>query len=133
MNITIDTSTTRLDIAPRLPELSSFGNLLNAKDSFAWLHENPGFSGWTYSLNPRVWTLLQPKQLIVDRYTDPANSRIRVASACHIKCYFTDSTMLIGSFNLTAPTIEDLSVLVKDRKAVAHMKKQFKLHWKYLA
>lgn len=126
--------------APRLTKLQSFGPLLNARDSFGWLHENKGFVGWTYTINPKVWTFLQPTRLIADRVKDLAehngkvyNSRIRVATCCHIKCYISKTSMLIGSFNLTAPTIEDLCVLVKDKKQIVHMRKTFDCHWKALA
>jgi hypothetical protein len=40
--------------------------------------------------------------------------------------------MLIGSFNLTAPTIEDLCVEVADQSLIAFMRIQFRKHWKAL-
>ena len=127
--------------APRLTELLSFGSLLNATDSFAWLMENSGFVGWTYTINPKVWSLVQPSKLIIDRPGILAdekndkvyNSRIRVATCCHIKCYIGEKEMLVGSFNLTAPTIEDLCVVIKDKKQISHMRKTFTQHWKALA
>lgn len=133
MTFDLDLSKLTIAEAPRLKELQSYGRLLNAKDSLGWLMDNRGFIGWTYTVNLKLWSLLQPKQLIVDRCEKLYNSKIRVASCCHIKCYMSEYEMLIGSFNLTAPTIEDLCVFIQDKHEVSHMRKVFKQHWKALA
>jgi len=140
LNITLPTATTYTNDTPRLLELQSFGPLLNAKDAFDWLHGHPGFVGWTYTINAKVWTLLQPAKLIVDRAKDLVepngkiyNSRIRSATCCHIKCYLDKTWMLIGSLNLVAPTLEDFCVLIKDKKQIAFQLKQFNRCWKVLA
>lgn len=131
----LPTSTCITAEPPRLPELQSKGNLLNAKDSFDWLAERQdNFVGWTYTINLKVWTFLRPQRLIVGRQMpEIRNSKIRLASCCHVKCYLAPDGMLVGSMNLVAPTIEDLCYLIKDKGAIAHMKKQFNVHWKALS
>lgn len=132
MNLTF--ANLKIDAPPRLTEFRSNGNVLNATDAFSWLDAQDGdFVGFTYSINIKVWTMLQPSRLIADHINpDLVNSRIRLASCCHAKCYIGKTEMLIGSLNLVFPTIEDLCYLVKDKAAIRHMKKSFDVAWKAL-
>jgi len=112
------------------PEIKSKGSLLNGDDSYAWLMKREGLIGWTYSFNPYAIVLLHFAKLISCQ--GRAQKNVKIASNTHLKCYIHKYQMLIGSFNLTYPTIEDLSVLVTDKILINHMHNQFTQHWKRL-
>jgi len=114
----------------RLPVVQSRGRLLNGDDVFVWISKRKNLVGWTYSYNPSCILLRRFKSLIAG--TGRPCTNVRIATNTHIKCYIDRDSMLVGSFNLTEPTIQDLCVEIKDQSLIAHMRIQFRKHWNIL-
>ena len=112
-----------------LPEFCSRGVLLNGYDSDRWIRKRKDLIGWTFSFNVEYLTYF--KQLIVGISLVPSN-KIKVARNNHTKCYIDKKEMLVGSFNLSRPTIEDLCIKVTVQSLIAFMRIQFRKHWKAL-
>ena len=119
----------KVQLGGALPPFTSRGILLNSYDSDCWIRERRDLIGWTFSFNVEYLTFF--KQLIVGISLVPSN-KIKVACGNHTKCYIHKKEMLVGSFNLSRPTIEDICVVVKDQSLVAFMRIQFRKHWKAL-
>lgn len=136
LSMNLDLSQVRVGF-PRLLELRSFRTILNATDTVGWLDlHRDDFVGWTYSVTEAAIRMFKPKKLIIGNITTvlPAYywDRVKLASHCHIKCYIGPDEMLVGSFNLTAPSIEDMMVRVTDKVTVREVRGQFNKHWKAL-
>ena len=130
LSVEIPTSRTRLNL--QLPELQTSGRLLNGMQTFSWIYDRKNLVGWTYSYNPAFILVTRFKQLIA--CVGLPRSNVRLAGNTHIKCYIDkkEQKMVIGSFNLTEPTINDLCIEITDRALVNHMRLQFSKHWKLL-
>jgi hypothetical protein len=120
----------RVIVGRRLPELKVKGKLLDSDATFMWIYRRKDLVGWTYSFNPNTPLLKRFKQLIAGTGAPCAN--VRIACNTHIKCYIDRKSMLIGSFNLTGPSILDLCIEVTDPSLVATMRIQFRKHWNLL-
>lgn len=123
------------DNPPRMERLESFGHLLDARDCDLWLRSQVALIGWTYSLNPVSLYLYDFRRVISGRVIEKPHgcgTQIRFTCNNHIKCYITKSEMLIGSYNLSAPTIEDCAVRITSKAEIKHMRTQFERHWKSL-
>lgn len=113
-----------------IPPLRSSKSLLNGEDSYLWIKEHKPLVGWTYDYNPHAILIESFERLISCKGL--ARKNVRIANNVHVKCYIHTNVMLIGSFNLTFPTIVDLCYLVTDKKAVDFYREQFEEHWKHL-
>jgi hypothetical protein len=129
----ITLNTNMVELGVQLPPFESFNTIYNSTDCMLWCHGQNAISGWTYTFNPNVLRWARISKLIVGNFSGYKSKHVRYATHCHIKCYIGDSAALIGSFNLTQPTIEDMAVFIKDKKLLAHLRKQHKLHWNALA
>jgi len=118
----------KVRLGRQLPPLETRGKLLNGEETFLWIYKRRDLVGWTYSVRRPL--ALRFKQLIA--YVGEPAPNIKFAQNVHMKCYIDKKSMLIGSFNLTAPTIEDLCVEITDQSLVAFMRIQFRKHWKAL-
>jgi hypothetical protein len=128
-SVSVDIPLRHLRVGITLPPLASRGILLNGHDSDRWIRKRKDLIGWTFSFH--VEYLRYFKQLIVGVSLVPS-AKLKVARNNHTKCYIDKREMLIGSFNLSHPTIEDLCVVIKDPSLIAHMRIQFRKHWKTL-
>jgi hypothetical protein len=113
-----------------LSEFKSKGYLLNATDSYEWIHTRENLIGWTYNFN-RLCSLWQHFDKLISCQGVPAK-QVRIANNTHMKCYIHKRSMLVTSFNLTFPTINDLGVEIKDVALCNYMKILFNKHWKEL-
>lgn len=127
--LTINIVTTDL---PEIPDLITPRGILTAEQCHMWLSVQSSLIGWTYSCNPLALRLYKFTKLICGVPYNWFPDHVRYACNTHIKCYIGPKAMLIGSYNLTAPTIQDCAVIVTDKKSIAAMKTQFSLHWKAL-
>jgi hypothetical protein len=125
---TIPTSKVRLRVA--VPPIPSKGKLLNGENSLDWIIERKHLVGWTYNFNVscRAWQSFDRLISCQGR----ASKNVRIANNTHIKCYIGRDSMLIGSFNLTFPTVQDLCIEVKDFVLINYMRRMFNQHWKAL-
>jgi hypothetical protein len=111
----------------------STGTILCAEDTVDWLKAQRQIVGWTYTLSDDFLLKLSIDRVIAGKpYNGGFKLRVKVAQATHVKCYIGQSEMYIGSFNLTHPTIEDLGVIVKDKKQIKTMRAFFEKSWKAL-
>ena len=115
-----------------LPPIESTIGILCAEDTVDWLKAQRLLIGWTFTLNENFAILLDIDRLIVGQPYQGNLGRIKLARGTHIKCYIGKHEMYIGSMNLTEPTIEDVGVIIPNKKQIAHMRKQFELCWKSL-
>ncbi len=119
----------KVRLGTRIPPIRSKGKLLNADDSYMWILRRKHLVGWTFSI-----TKVHVKsfdRLIAGCGLQPFPN-VKYAGNVHLKCYIDKKEMLIGSYNLTSPTIEDLCVLVTDITSINHMRIQFNKHWRTL-
>jgi hypothetical protein len=128
--LSVDIPLKQIRVGQRLPAIKLKGRLLDADGAFLWIYRRKDLIGWTYSYNPRCVLLKRFKYLIA--CVGIPSSNVRIAGNIHVKCYIDKKSMLIGSFNLTEPTIQDLCVEVTDQSLVAHMRIQFRKHWDLL-
>lgn len=114
----------------------SSGGILNSHDCVEWLRTRSELIGWTYSFTPYGLSLYNFKKLIANvcnGHLFVMNATIRFATNIHAKCYIAPESALISSFNLTAPTIEDIGVVIRDKRALKHLRREFNRQWKSLA
>jgi hypothetical protein len=129
-SLSVDIPLKQVRVGQRLPPFKVKGKLLDGDGAFLWIHRRKDLIGWTYSFNPKCVLLKRFKYLIA--CVGAPCSNVRIAGNIHVKCYIDQRSMLIGSFNLTNPTIQDLCIEVTDQSLVAHMRIQFRKHWKLL-
>jgi hypothetical protein len=125
---TIPTSKVKLRTA--LPLIATKGKLLNADDCYDWIFNRSKLIGWTYNFN-RMCCLWQHFEKLISCQGQPAK-QVRIANNTHIKCYIGKDSMLVGSFNLTQATVQDLCIEVKDIVLLNYMRRMFNQHWKAL-
>jgi phosphatidylserine/phosphatidylglycerophosphate/cardiolipin synthase-like enzyme len=132
LNFTVQTNL--VHVGQSMEGFKSFGPILNSIDSDDWLQNQKSLIGWTYSSSALSLNWMKFERLIVGRdFVSFSPTKIRCANNVHAKCYISKSSALLGSFNLTAPTVEDLCYLIKDKKIVEHLRKEFNRQWKALA
>ena len=125
---TIPISRVKLNVA--LPFIQSKGKLLNADSSYLWLLRHKKLIGWTYNYNWGCQAIRNFDKLIACQ--GRPSKTVRIANNTHIKCYISKDSMLIGSFNLTYPTVQDLCLEVTDVVLRNYMRRMFNQHWKAL-
>jgi hypothetical protein len=122
--------TSRVRLRTSVPDIQSKGRLLNAIDCHVWILKRKHLIGWTYNFN-RMSRLWQCFDRLISCQGSPAK-QVRIANNTHIKCYIGKDSMLIGSFNLTFPTVQDLCIEVRDIALCNYMRRMFNQHWKAL-
>ena len=128
----IEIDTTKTKVGGWCPCFHGNKTILTAEDCHRWLMDQLDLIGWTYTVRACVVRQYSFKRLIANK-TDQPISIVRLATNIHAKVYLTEKEMLIGSFNLTRPEIEDIAVLIKDQTQIKFMRNQFEKHWKALA
>jgi len=121
----------KVKVGSQAPPFDSKGVLLNAHGTWKWIKNRNNLIGWTYSFDAQY--LVHFKRLIVGRFTGvrlPPN--IKFASNIHQKIYIDQKEMLVSSQNLVAPTIQNLSVVIRDQVLINYMKIIFNKQWRYL-
>lgn len=129
MPLSLDT--TGVIIGNLLPAFKSSGNLLNAENTFQWVMKRNDLLGWTYTIQPGICCRF--RRLITGRPLDCVLANVRTATNCHIKCYIAKDSAVLGSFNLTLPTILDLSILITNRTQLKALRELHRSHWAALA
>lgn len=125
---TIPTSSVKVGIS--LSTIPSKGRMLNGVDSFNWIIWREKLVGWTYNYNWSTGVLSHFDRLISCRGRE--DRRVRLANNTHMKCYIGKKSMLITSFNLTYPTVNDMGMEVLDVALCNYMRRMFNKHWKEL-
>lgn len=127
----------KLDIdattAPKPLPVFKVAGLLNKDECWAWLKEQAGIVGWTFCYNRAVFSQISVARLIVCVGQPDTPNWVRYASNCHMKIYVGKTQALVGSFNLTWPTIEDAGILITKQSQVRALRQTFNKHWKHLA
>ena len=123
-------STSKVKLRTTLSQLSSKGKLLNADACYLWLLRRKNLVGWTYNYNWSCQAVRNFDKLIACQ--GKSSRTIRIANNTHIKCYIGKDTMLLGSFNLTYPTVQDFCIEVTDIVLRNYMRRMFNKHWKEL-
>lgn len=122
--------TSHVKLQTSISQFKSKGRLLNALDCCRWIRDKRNLVGWTYNYNPS-YGLCECFTRLISCQGRPSK-RIRIANNTHMKCYISDKSMIITSFNLSAPTINDLGIEIKDVTYLNYMKTLFNKHWKEL-
>src|SRR6266536_1255191 len=107
---TVKLSTVKLK--PSLSWLESKGRLLNADACYIWIRRHDKLVGWTYNYNPSSCLIDYFARLI--SCLGPASKKVRIANNIHMKCYINKESMLVTSFNLSYPTVQDMGIEVFD-------------------
>lgn len=84
--------------------------------------------GWTYSYDPVF--LKHFKRLIVGTPTSASNAKF--AGNCHQKIYIDKKELLVSSMNLVAPTIQNVSFIIREPVYINYMTILFNKQWKAL-
>lgn len=125
---TIKTSQLRLRIG--LSVIPSKDKLLNADACYEWIFNRDHLIGWTYNFNASC-PLWRRFDKLISCQGRPSQS-IRIANNTHMKCYLSLTSMLITSFNLTYPTVNDMGIETSNIIYVNYMRRMFNKHWKEL-
>lgn len=135
IDININLDLTKVLVGKAVPDFRSLGIVYNSNDCVAWLKQQKSLIGWTYSFTPYGLSLYNFTRLIagVCNGQHVNSCRVRYANNIHAKCYLSDKSALIGSFNLTAPTIQDLAVVIVHKQTLQHLRREFNRQWKALA
>lgn len=94
-----------------------------------WITERKNLIGWTYSYDERYFRHF--KRLIVG-IGKTARPNVKYAGNIHQKCYIDKKEMLVSSCNLVAPTIQNVSFVVREPIYLNHMRILFNHQWKAL-
>jgi hypothetical protein len=112
-------------------EFSSKGDLLNCYDSCQWILRRYNLIGWTYSFDVEYTGHF--KRLICGSGRVDGNvTHVKYAPNIHQKVYVDKKEMLISSANLVAPTIQNVSVVIRDQTLINYMRILFNKQWRYL-
>lgn len=129
-SLSVNLPTARVRLNYGLSEFDSKGKLLNGRDCCIWVRDRRHLVGWTYNFNIH-YGLYQSFDRLISCQGRPSK-RIRIANNTHMKCYIDSKSMLVTSFNLTHPTVNDLGVEIQDIVLCNYMKRIFNKHWKEL-
>ena len=114
----------------RVSSIQSKGILLTGGEAYDWLKKRRNLKGWTYNYNEYCPLFHSFKQIITCK--GKRHPKVKFADNVHLKCYMDLKVMIVGSFNLVYPTIEDLCVLIEQPGLVSFMRLQFRTHWNSL-
>ena len=121
--------TSRVRLGTKALYFQSKGDLLNCYDSIQWITKRRNLIGWTYSFDHEY--LHHFKRLIVGLSTRTF-PQVKCAANVHQKIYIDKKEMLVSSANLVAPTIQNVSIIVRDPILINYMRILFNKQWRIL-
>jgi hypothetical protein len=94
-----------------------------------WVQERYKLIGWTYSYDPE-WVTHFTR--LIAGTGRKAQDKVRYCPNIHQKVYIDKKEMLIGSANLVSPTIQNVSIIIRDPVLINYMRITFNLQWRKL-
>jgi hypothetical protein len=127
-SLSVNVPTSRIRVGVKLPHWTSKGDLLNCYDSLQWIVSRFNLVGWTYSYD--VGYLDHFKRLIIG--TGRPHFKVKHCPNVHQKVYLDKKQMLVSSANLVAPTIQNVSIIIRDPVLINYMRILFNKQWRIL-
>jgi hypothetical protein len=116
-------------IGTRAPWFASKRDLLNCEDTMQWIKERYKLIGWTYSYDSEWITHFT--RLIAGTGRKSID-KVKYCPNVHQKVYIHKREMLISSANLVSPTIQNVSIIIRDPVLINYMRITFNLQWRKL-